>query len=534
LLLVAALYYGTARLGFVVASTPVPISIVWLPNALLLAAFLVARKSTWPKIIAAALPAHLAAELQSNVLPSMVAGWFVSNCAEALIGALLISLVVLGPIRFDSLRAVLAFVAFGAMAGPVLSSFLDVALIRVIGSRVYGPPDFWHLVSLRSHANMLSAVVLVPFVVTLLSEAPHAARAPPTRYVEAALLYGGLVATGVWAFIWAHPPLAQTGALVYAPLPFLLWAAVRFGPLGISTANLMLAAIALGGVVNGVGPFANGTPEESARGVQLFLLSATVPLLMLAVVLRERRLVERRAREQARQLTHLSRVAMVGGLSGALSHELGQPLTAIQSNADAARRGLEAGRSDPAELRAALSDIDTAARHARTLIERLRTLFRNGEGTMERVDANALVLEVLELCRSDFSTRGITVTMDLQPGIPAIQGDAVQLKQVLINLVINACDAMDSSSGKRVLTLRTLAPGKHSVIFCVIDRGPGLSPGMRETLFKPFHSTKPQGLGLGLYISRSIVSTHGGRLWAAAVPGQGTSFNVELPGAPEQ
>jgi signal transduction histidine kinase len=532
-LLVGVLYYLGARLGFVLAATPVPISMVWVPNALLLAAFLLTPKRLWPAIIVVVLPAHLLAELQSGVAFPMALAWYGSNCAEALFGAVLIHLVLQRSPRFDSLRDVSVFLLFGALLSPLLSSLLDAAHVRLIGGSHYVQVGYWDLVRLRTFANVLSALVLVPFIIAGVAGARGAARAAAGRYVEAAVLFLGLSAVSAAAFLWGSSDGHNTPALFYAPLPFLLWAAVRFGSMGISTANLLLAGTALWGAVNGLGPFLEGTPEENARDVQLFLIAVAVPLLMLAALLEERRNMEREAREQSKQLTHLSRIAMLGGLSGALAHELNQPLTAILSNAQAAQHLLAGGKLDLEELGEILSDIVSADRRARDVISKLRALFQKGDTQLQSLDANGLVQEVLELSRSDFITREIAVVTELQPALPPIHCDRVQLQQVLLNLALNACEAMSVSSEKRVLTIRTCSLEGHSVQISVMDRGPGLSREARDRLFQPFYTTKSHGLGLGLYISRSIISAHGGRLWAAPVPGHGASFHVALPSALE-
>jgi signal transduction histidine kinase len=139
---------------------------------------------------------------------------------------------------------------------------------------------------------------------------------------------------------------------------------------------------------------------------------------------------------------------------------------------------------------------------------------------------------VLELGKSDFITREVTVITDLEPGLPTIHCDRVQLQQVLLNLAVNACESMAAMPGRRLMTIRTRAVGDGSVQISVVDRGSGLTDAARSRLFQPFYTSKPHGLGLGLYISRSIVAAHGGRLEAASMPAGGTAFNVVLPSVP--
>jgi C4-dicarboxylate-specific signal transduction histidine kinase len=344
------------------------------------------------------------------------------------------------------------------------------------------------------------------------------------------LLFSGLLATSLLVFdmqFSAH----GTPALFYAPLPFLLWAAVRFGPAGTASALAAMTVLTIWGAVNGLGPFTGGTPQETARDMQFFLIAVAVPLLLLAVALQERSAAEREAHEQRLQLTHLSRVAMLGEMSGGLAHELNQPLTAILSNAQAAQHFIANKTIDPEELSEILRDIIAADQRAGEVIRRLRALFKRGETRFERLDANELVGEVLSLAQGDLATRGIAVESELAAGLPGIEGDRVQLQQVMLNLIMNASEAMAADAGgARVLTIRSM-PGPDGLVqTSFIDHGPGFAPELYEKLFQPFYTTKPQGLGLGLSISRSIIRAHNGRLWGTSVPGRGASFHIALPG----
>src|SRR5882762_5316408 len=243
----------------------------------------------------------------------------------------------------------------------------------------------------------------------------------------------------------------------------------------------------------------------------------------------EKKRAEREAQDQQKQITHLTRVALIGELSGALAHELNQPLTAILSNAQAAQHYLEKGRIDPKELREILGDIVAQDRRAGEVIRRLRALFKKGETQFQALDANELVREVLELAHSDLITRNIEVVTQASPQLPAMLGDRVELQQVLLNLIVNACEAMSADGPKEhALTIRTESAA-DGVQLSVIDHGPGIPADMQERLFEPFFTTKPQGLGLGLSISRSIITAHRGRIWGTNNPDRGATFHIVLP-----
>ena len=230
------------------------------------------------------------------------------------------------------------------------------------------------------------------------------------------------------------------------------------------------------------------------------------------------------------EVAHLSRVTMLGELSGSLAHELNQPLAAILSNAQAAQRMLLRNPEDLSEIGEILSDIVDNDRRAGDVIRRLRTLLRKGSQDLSRIDVNETVRECLRLLRSDLRNRDVVVVLDLAPGLPAIEGDQVQLQQVLLNLIFNACDAMSAEEGRH-LTLHSMARRDH-VRLTVSDDGPGIPDGMHERIFEPFQTSKPNGLGLGLAICRTIVESHRGRLWAEnGAGGRGAHLHIELPRA---
>ena len=525
-LAVAVGYYVAARLGFALTLKPYPISTLWPPNALLAAVLLLAPTRAWWWLLAAALPAHLLAELQSGVPTAMVLGWYVSNCSEALIGAGFVRALVPGTPRLDSMRNT-AILLFGTgLAAPILSSFIDAAFVHLAG---WGSRSYWDLVGSRSFSNILAEVTVVPLVLTFAAWISSGARRPQAaRGTEAALLFGGLFVVCLLVFDLPHRAAHTPPVVFYAPLPFLLWAALRFGPLGAATALPVMTVATIWGAVHGLGPFTGDTPQETVLEMQLFLIAVSVQLLLLAVALDERLRVERESRLQ---LTHLSRVAMLGELSGGIAHELNQPLTAIMSNAQAAQHYLARKDTEPAILAEILHDIIVADQRAGDVIQRLRAMFKRGETRHEALDVNRLVRDIMSLAHGDLATRGVEVVLRLALRLPEVRGDRVQLEQVLLNLVVNAAEAMMACAPKdRLLTVQTLAT-KGRVHINVVDRGPGfLVPP--DLLFEAFYTTKSQGLGLGLSISKSIISAHDGRLRATTRRGGGAAFLITLPSLP--
>jgi len=525
-LAVALGYYLAAQLGFLLTLHPHPISTLWPPNALLLAALLLAPTRAWWWLLAAVLPAHLAVELQSGVPIAMVLGWYVSNCSEALIGAGLVRTFVPGILRLDSLRNVGIFILCAVLAAPLLSSFLDAAFVRMLA---WSDAGYWDLVRSRIPANVLAELTVAPLILTWAAFDPsQLRRVSVARCAEFAALFAGLVLVSVAVF--DRPAFAASPALFYLPLPFLLWAAVRVGLAGTANALALLTIVVIWGAVHGLGPFAAHAPKEIAHEMQLFLCAVAVPLLLLAVALEQGERVGRDAHEQRRQLTHLSRVAMLGELSGGIAHELNQPLTAILANAQAGQHFLANKSAPPGALAEILQDIIVADQRAGDVIRRLHTLFKRGETQFVSIDANELVREVLAIVRGDLVMRSVELVTQLGDTLPPVRGDRVELQQVLLNLVMNACEAMSAATppGSRQLTVRTrIADGGARIT--VTDTGPGFAPEEYEQLFEPFYTTKPQGLGLGLSLSRAIMRAHRGRLWGSGSPGKGASFHILLP-----
>ena len=243
----------------------------------------------------------------------------------------------------------------------------------------------------------------------------------------------------------------------------------------------------------------------------------------------QRRRAELEAARQRDEIAHLARVAMLGELSGSLAHELNQPLSAILSNAQAAQRFLARDPPELDKVRQILQDIVKSDKRAGQIITRLRSLFRKEEVQHSPVDVNEMLQDVLALMRSDFLGRQVHVRTELAARLPLVSGDRVQLQQVLLNLLVNACDAMADTQLPRSLFVRTeFAPGRHAVLK-VTDRGTGIPRKDLERIFEPFVSTKPQGMRLGLAVCRSIVKAHGGRLWATNEPEGGATLVLELP-----
>lgn len=653
LLAVAAAYFVASKLGFALTLSPNPISILWPPNALLLAVLLQTPPPRWWPILAAVFPAHLLAQLSVDVPMAMALSWFATNCFEALLGATLSYGLLQGPPRLERFRDVCVFLVCCVGIAPFLTAFLDIGAVRLNG---WGEGEFWPLWRMRFFSNALAMLILVPVI---LSATQWSLRRPiraSWRQVEAivlALVLLSLCAV-VFSYVDAHYDIVIT--LTYCLLPILLLAAMRFNTAYVSNLILVMTLAAIWGTQHDRGPLIFDTPAENALALQLFLMFTAAPLLLLGALLGEWRraeaqarsneeqlnmalraarmrswnwdvramrvhwstgslpdfvdfdckanlesflrlvhpadrakveaqlnvstsdcvsfeiefralrvdgsygwiasrgmprfdekgemvtmvgvnsdITERRAeaaqiRQQRDELAHLSRVAMVGELSGAVAHELNQPLTAILCNAQAAQRLLR--RQSPSEigLEEILHDIVAENKRAGEIIRRLRELLKKGEVQLLPVDINGLVREVIVLEHSDLVARNIAVTTQLQRDVPMALADRVQVQQVLLNLIINAADAMhDNCVSERLIAIRTSLEDDRFARIAVRDCGPGIAAEPPDQIFEPFYTTKAHGLGLGLTICRSIVNAHGGRLWAKNNEEGGATLMIDLP-----
>ena len=651
-LAVGAVYYAGAKIGLALTFEPFPLSVLWPPNALLLACLLLAPTRRWWLLIAAAFPAHLLAELQDGVPVAMVLCWFVSNVAEALIGALFVRRLAGPTPTLGTVREVVVF-CFGAALACLLSSFLDAGFVRLIGWR---NADYWSLWYARVFSNMLATLTFVPIALTWAAVGPaQLRRIADSNLLEAAALLVGLVGASFVAFDSITVESGSATSLLYLPVPFLLWAALRFGPQMTSTAFAVVTFSVIWGAGHGHGPFLEAARKVDAFPIQLFLISVAVPMLLLAALIDERRRAEqdlrasedlfstafrsspdaiaissrhdgrlieandrwlellgyerselergligplaahvddagrqalaalereggdrsdvevtlrdrrgdehqalvrvnaaevggeacvigivrditaqrqaeRQAYEQRQQLTHLSRVASLNDFSSALAHELNQPLASILANAQAALRFMSHEPPDMTEIRSVLIEIAEADKRAGALIHHLRRLIRRSEEEFAPLSVNEVVREVLDLLGGEFVKREVELQLTLARNLPRVNGDRVQLQQLVLNLAFNACEAMqEQHHDSRTLELVTAHSEDGGVQVVVADTGPGIAADPVERIFDPFFTTKQNGLGLGLPISRNIARAHGGELSAERGRGKGAIFRLELP-----
>jgi C4-dicarboxylate-specific signal transduction histidine kinase len=267
------------------------------------------------------------------------------------------------------------------------------------------------------------------------------------------------------------------------------------------------------------------TAPGLGRGDEIGAMAASVEVFKESIIERQRAQAE---------LAHVNRVATMGQLTASIAHEVNQPIAATVSNAQAGLRWLDRQPPDLDEVRQALACIAEDGKRAGEVIAGIRELMKKAPSRKDRVEINGAIREVIELTRSEAVKNGVSVQTELADGLPLTQGDRVQLQQVMLNLIVNAVEATSGvSEGSRELLISTRKAEPGGVRVAVRDTGPGLTPAALEHLFEPFHTSKPNGLGLGLSICRSIIEAHGGQLWASANVPRGAVFQFTLPQHPD-
>ena len=240
---------------------------------------------------------------------------------------------------------------------------------------------------------------------------------------------------------------------------------------------------------------------------------------------------DRRYHEMQIELAHANRVATVGQLTASIAHEVIQPIAATVTNAETALRFLRRGSSHLEEVQEALTSIVDDGVRAAEVIKRIRALMKKTPPRKDRLEVNEVILEIIELTRGAAVKHGVSILTELADPLPVVEADRVQLQQVLLNLIVNALEAMGADNeGPKELLISTEKVESSGVLVAVQDLGPGLEPAMLERVFESFYTTKPTGLGLGLSICRSIIEAHGGRLWASTNQRRGATFQFTLPG----
>jgi NO-binding membrane sensor protein with MHYT domain len=377
--------------------------------------------------------------------------------------------------------------------------------------------------------------------------------ASPLRLVLSGIFMGlGIAAmhyTGMAAMqgnaVLSYNPIFVVLSLIIAigAATVALWLAFRTTDIG----QRLGAAIVMGLAVSGMhytgmkaALFTAHSSTSSAQATEgldqtnLALSVASITFIILAIAsvtsLFERKRAEEALRQAQADLAHVNRVTTMGHLAASIAHEINQPITAANANADAGLLWLAAEPPDLDEARDAFDRIIKAGRQAGAVISRIRGFIKRVPPRKDDFKINEAILEVIALTHGALAKNGVSLQTQLAPGLPLVEGDRVQLQQVILNLTVNAIEAMSEVNERsRDLSISTSLDTRGDVSITVRDSGPGLKPADLERLFDPFYTTKPTGMGMGLSICRSIIEAHRGRLWVTANTTRGASFHLSLP-----
>jgi PAS domain S-box-containing protein len=267
----------------------------------------------------------------------------------------------------------------------------------------------------------------------------------------------------------------------------------------------------------------SGIPRYTGAGDFAGYIGSNIDITDLKRAQEERE----RLRQLEAELSHFNRVSMMGELAASLAHEINQPIAAAVIEAKACVRWLQRDSPDFAEACEAASRMSNDAARAADIVDRVRSLYRRDAPQFELVDVNEIIREMIVLLRDKANRNSISIRTELDAELATITANRVQLQQVLMNLMLNGIEAMKDTSGELSVASKTAAEGQ--LLISVSDLGVGIVPDQADRIFEAFFTTKPQGTGMGLSISRKIIESHGGRLWASANSGRGTTFQFTLP-----
>ena len=515
--IVSLAYYITATIGFEFTLQPGSISTLWMPNSLLLCGLLVTERHWWWLVVAACLPAHLASELLSGVPALMVLSWFVSNSAQALVGACMLHYFIGPGLSFRRSRDLTAFFVLGAFLAPFLASFLDSALVKLNG---WGTNSYWEIWRLRLLSNVLASLILVPFVVEWIQQGVSAVRrATISRTIEAGILVAVLVAISIVVFNSQYTTLQHAPARLYWPLPFLIWAAIRFGVRGVTTGLLVVMFLAIHGATHNTGPFISGSSSHNALSIQAFLILISVPLLILAAVIEERQFAEASIRDSERRLLQSTRNirALAAQLITAqeserrriamlLHDDVGQNIATLGLTISRLKRRFP-GDSEQfvAELDYLGSQVKELTTQVRELSHQLHPEVLEHLGLIAALESHFVELDHLESMRIRFSA-----TVNTDPIPPDV---AVCLYRVTLEALRNV--SLHSGATSADVALKE-ADG--FLVLEVLDHGRGFD------IEKVRH-----GSGLGLASSEERIRLLSGSLEIQSDPNIGTSLKARVP-----
>ena len=494
-LLVAAGYFIGTRIGFVLKLHDTPISTFWPPNAILLAAFLLAPVRMWWIILLAVFPAHLLAQLPAGRPLLTVCGLFISNSAEGLVGAACIRHFKKPEELFEDVSGVLVFLGFAIFFAPLASSFVDAAVVVSTG---FGN-GYWKLWTSRLFSNMLADITVAPtIIVWTLNGRRWLRHLTPARIIEAVLLGAGIISVSNAVFGIAHPTIP---ALMFSPLPLVLWIVVRFGVAGLYPSLLAISTISIWHATHGRDPFIFAPMAESILGIQIFLCTIALPMMLLAAVLAERNAVEETLRQSRGKLIDAQEQER-RRIARELHDDIGQQLTLLELELDQLRV------QSSEELKPI---IDKLYRQAADTSAATRSLSHDLHST--HLEFLGLVSALRNLCETVTQETSIevsfaeeNVTANLNP----------QISLCLYRVAQEALHNVARHSHAQTVQVQLRGRGER-ISLHIADDGIGIPP------------ERERSVALGLASMRERVTLVGGTFTLCSEPMRGTMIEADIP-----
>jgi signal transduction histidine kinase len=516
-------YFLASRLSLLLITTPDDVAVFW-PAAGVAAGVLIAlgpgtRLPVAVGTIVASIPANLLGvwSLWTSIVFALC------NAGQVLLMSVLIERYFGSAFSLGSLRQVLGLVAAAIVGTAAAAIGGTVGVVLVEGSTAPALTIWYHWLT----SNVPGIVAVAPLLIGLVS----AVRDPPPRseIIEGVVVLAAL--TGLSGLIIFLPREPWVIGLLF---PLLLWLAARCRPVFAAAAAFITALTIVWTTTFSIGMFGqeNLPMAERVLAAQAAILAVSLCAIVLASLFSERRESEARLARSNMMLQRErnNKLMNIDAITSAIVHEVRQPLAAIATNGSAGIRWLTKTPPDFDEVRAAMTRIVRDSHRASQVLESIRALFKSADLEVQPVDLNGIALGALDLLRGELTDHGVITRTELAPELPLVGGHSGQLQEVMLNLVRNAIDAMDSITDRaRVLRVRTECDGREAIVVSVEDSGPGIDPKKVDSIFDAFVTTKPHGMGLGLAICRMIISRHEGQLSASAENKSGALFQFTLP-----
>jgi signal transduction histidine kinase len=524
---VAIAYFLASRLSFFLRTQPDDIAWFWPAAGVAGGALIALGPGTrWP-VAVGTITASIPGNLLGNWSLSTSIIFALCNAGQVLLIAGLIERYFGSPFSLDSLRQVLGLVAAAIVGTAAAAIGGTVGAVWVEGSTAPPLTVWYHWLT----SNVPGIVAVAPLLIGLVS----AVRDPPPRseIIECVVALVALAALSALIIFLPREPLVVV-AVVALLFPLLLWLAARCRPVFAAAGAFIVALSIVWTTTFSIGMFDedNFPIGERIRAAQAAILAVSLCATVLASLFSERRESEARlARSNMMlQLERDNKLMNIDAITSAIVHEVRQPLTAIAANGNAGMRWLGKTPPDFDEVRAAMTEMVRDSHRASQVLESIRAVFKSADLEAQPVDLNRVALAALDVLRGELNDHGVITSTELAPELPPVPGHSGQLQEVMINLIRNAIDAMDAIADRaRMLRVKTQADGREAIVVSVEDSGPGIDPEKLDSIFDAFVTTKPEGMGLGLAISRMIISRHQGQLSASVSNKSGASFQFTLP-----